>query len=151
MQYDTKLEDGNTYELRCGGIADGALWVVVVVVVLFVRDFQTRFDVLVLLRDDVLALALPFARNLWAVGSVCSDSAAIWIMRDTVSVRVVADAHRGELRCPPAERDELDNEDQEDANHSDGERIGLVNCKFQHCESMAMKWTYVVLPTYGET
>ena len=104
VQQDTELEDRNTDNLRERRVDDGAG-------LLFEHGSL----------NVALRALLAGRLALGALGPVRRERA------DAVSVPVcvVRHADRRELRCAPAERDELDDEDHEDGDERDRECVRL--------------------------
>lgn len=121
VKQDTELEDGDTDDLRQWRVHNTARLV-------------GKHGQLGLMHARAL-LSLP-GRGVYGVGPVAENHAVgvlpfrrLWSMSrmrtGSMAVRIVRDTDRRELGGTPAEGDQLDNEDHEDAEHCDGQRIGL--------------------------
>lgn len=144
MEHDAELKDGNSNNLGRGRLISKAMRMPMLVLVRMLDARKRRhrcssalrgldlFDVTLFLDDGGVrvldrlgrpasaSVAVTSPPRLGSVRGEGADAPALRVVRDAVPVRIVRYAQRGELRRSPAERDELDDEDAENANEDDG-------------------------------
>ena len=130
MEDDTKFEDRDADNLRCRRLIYGVVCVMVVFMTMVLRQrlgrAQSRLNVLLDDGDLLLGQIGTPARGtvfIW-FRTVCGVGADA-VVRYTVSVGIVCDAEGSELGGAPAEGEELDDEDGEDAHERDREGVRL--------------------------